>query len=92
MPKQNNPFSKRVTENNPYAIYVDNRLNFEYRVLKTYQRRDKENNNDQARWHFATKSPFTYGNYEFGDAYIRDILPNCALIECTDEWAEHYGN
>ena len=42
--------------------------------------RDKEIKNPLARWKLATKSPFTFGNYELGDGYCLDILLNGALV------------
>jgi len=87
-----NPFGKRRDIDNPYAIYVD-RFDFEYRVLKTYQRREKEINNPEARWHVATKSPYTFGSYEYGDGYLKHILSGDAgLVDATDEWKKIYGN
>ena len=87
-----NPFGKRRDINNPYAVYVDS-YDFEYRVLKTNQRRDKEHDNPLASWHVATKSPLTFGSYEYGDGYVSDILSNNAgLVDATDEWKDVYGN
>jgi len=87
-----NPFAKRRDIDNPYAIYAD-RFDFEYRILKTYQRRDKERDNPNARWHVATKSPFTFGSYEYGDEYVNQILSNHpGLVSATDEWKDTYGN
>jgi len=87
-----NPFGKRVDIANAYATYVD-RFDFEYKVLKTYQRSDKERDNPGARWHVATKSPFTFGSYEYGDGYVKDILSNNAgLVSATPEWKDTYGN
>ena len=51
-------------------------LGFVFRVLKKYQRPDKEAENPFARWFVATKSPYTYGNWELGDGYVRDIKWN----------------
>ena len=87
-----NPFGKRRDIDNPYAIYVDS-YDFEYRILKTYQRRDKEINNPDARWMVATKSPLTYGSYELGDGYVNQILSNNAgLVSASSEWKDTYGN
>ena len=87
-----NPFGKRVDIANAYATYVD-RFDFEYKVLKTNQRRDNEHDNPLASWHVATKSPLTFGSYEYGDGYVSDILSNNAgLVDATDEWKRIYGN
>ena len=84
-----NLFGKSRTVDNPYATY---RLgNFEWRVLKTYQRKDKEDTNQYARWFTACKSPYTYDSWEYGDAYINEIMSvNPELVSATDEWKEHY--
>tara|TARA_Y100000034_G_scaffold2039_1_gene2562 strand:+ start:594 stop:842 length:249 start_codon:yes stop_codon:yes gene_type:complete len=58
---------------NPYEIWENPHSGFIYRVLKKYQRPDKEASNPYARWLVATKSPFTYGNWEMGDGYVADI-------------------
>ena len=60
----------------PYEILENPRSGFVFRVLKKYQRPDKEAENPYARWFVATKSPFTYGNWELGDGYVRDITRN----------------
>ena len=87
-----NPFGKRRDIDNPYAIYVDS-YDFEYRILKTYQRRDKERDNPNAIWHVATKSPFTHGSYEYGDGYVNQILSNNpGLVSASPEWKDIYGN
>ena len=87
-----NPFRKRRDIDNPYAVYVDS-YDFEYRILKTYQRRDKERDNPNAIWHVATKSPFTHGSYEYGDGYVNQILSNNpGLVSASPEWKDTYGN
>jgi hypothetical protein len=60
----------------PYEIWENPQSGFVFHVLKKYQRPDKEAENPFARWFVATKSPFTYGNWELGDGYIRDIMKN----------------
>jgi len=44
-----NPFGKSTTQDKPYAVY-QNDFGWEWRVLKTYQRPDKEPSNKYARW------------------------------------------
>ncbi|HRR49606.1 MAG TPA: hypothetical protein P5293_06610 [Bacteroidales bacterium] len=58
---------------NPYEIWVNNQ-GWEWRVLKKYQTPEKEMKNPYARWFCAVKSPFTYGSYEYGDTYVKDII------------------
>ena len=84
-----NPFGKTRDMENPYAIYTGP-AGFEWRVLKTYQRPDKEQANAYARWFVAAQSDFTFGTYDMGDTYARDVRPH-TLVSCTDEWREHYG-
>ena len=89
-----NPFSKTTSQAEPYAIYKNEMAGFEYKVLKTYQRPDKERLNQYSRWFLATKSPYTYGSYELGDGYINQILddPQTHLVSATREWRDHYGS
>ena len=55
--------------NKPYEIW-SNAQGWEWRVLKKYQADD---NKPYARWFCAVKSPFTYGEYEYGDVYVSEI-------------------
>jgi len=57
---------------NPYAVYKSYLLpDWEWRVLKSWQADD---NKPYARWFCAVKSPNTYGEWEYGDTYVSDIL------------------
>lgn len=57
---------------NPYAIYISNLLpDWEWRVLKKWQ---VDDNKPYARWFCAVKSPMTYGEWEYGDVYVSEIL------------------
>ena len=40
-----NPFAKTTRQSEPYAIYKNDMAGWEWRVLKTYQRPDKERSN-----------------------------------------------
>ncbi len=84
---EKNPFGKTRDADSPYAIYRSG--DWEWRVLKTYQRPDKERENRRAAWLCAVKSPYTFGSFEMGDTYVRDVLG--VLAEQTDEWAVHYA-
>ena len=46
---------------------------FEWKVLKTYQVKVNEDKNPHAKWFCAVKSPHTYGSWEYGDTYVRDV-------------------
>lgn len=90
--KKKNPFGKMVDKKTPYAVYLNFVNGMEHRVLKTYQRPDKERTNEQARWMVAAKSPMTHNEYEYGDTYCQDIRQFDMLISCTTEWGKHYGH
>jgi hypothetical protein len=88
-----NLFGKTRQLENPYAIYSSLTLpDWEWRVLRTYQTPDKEKDNHYARWFCAVKSNFTYGDFEYGDVYCRDILIDggASLKSACDEWKAIY--
>lgn len=90
-----NNFRKSVDIDNAYATYktdtFSNGMYFEWKILKTYQKKDNENKNKYARWFTACRSPMTYDSWEYGDAYINDIMSvNPALLSATKEWKEAY--
>ena len=58
--------------NDPYEIYIA--LDWEWRVLKKYQKPSLEKTNPYARWFCAVKGPGTYDGYDMGDTYINDII------------------
>tara|TARA_Y100000385_G_C12520480_1_gene395169 strand:+ start:164 stop:451 length:288 start_codon:yes stop_codon:yes gene_type:complete len=92
-----NSFGKTKEIGSSYATYrIDNPNNgmyFEWKILKTYQTKDNEKKNPYARWYTACKSPMTYDSWEYGDAYIKDIMEvNPKLIDATDEWRFNYDN
>ena len=84
-----NPFGKTRGVDDPYAIY-SGPVGFEWKVLKTYRRPDKEQADQYARWLVAASSPFTFGSCDMGDEYASNVRPY-ELVSCTDEWREHYG-
>jgi hypothetical protein len=49
-------------------------------VLKKYQAPDKEKANPYARWLVAVKSPHTFGGFEMGDTYARDVVGSAVKI------------
>ena len=65
--------------NNPYEVWECRMqlgldvLNIEYRVLKKYKNPENEAKDPYARWHTAAKSEATFGNWEYGDMYAKDI-------------------
>lgn len=91
-----NKFGKSKDIKNAYATYrVDNPSNgmyFEWKILKTYQTKTNEDKNEYARWFTACKSPMTYDKWEYGDAYISEIMSvNPRLLSATEEWKEEYN-
>ena len=90
-----NKFGKSKDIDNAYATYrIDNPSNnmyFEWKILKTYQKKDNEDKNQYARWFVACKSPMTYDSWEYGDTYINEIMSvNPVLLSATEEWRETY--
>ena len=67
-----NECGKTRDVDNPYEVWVAG--DWEWKVLKKYQTPEKEATNPYARWLCAVKSPYTYGSYDIGDTYIRDIV------------------
>lgn len=61
---------------NPYEVWKSH--GFEFRVLKKYQADDDK---PFARWFCATMSPYTYGSWEWGDAYASEIMNSAVLVE-----------
>jgi len=64
---------------NPYEIWVMG--DWEWRVLKKYQSPEKEQQNPYARWFCAVKSPMTFGSWDYGDTYIKDIVDYARQIK-----------
>jgi hypothetical protein len=73
---KNNPCSKTRELDNPYEVWECSTPFgvVEYRVLKKYQSPKKEAENSFARWFTAAKSEATFGRWEYGDIYVRDIV------------------
>jgi len=64
---------------NPYEIWKAG--NWEWLVLKKYQNPENESKNPYARWYCAVKSPFTFGNYDYGDVYVSEIKSSAIRIK-----------
>ena len=71
---------KRRDKDNPYEIWVIPHTEWEFRVLKKYQSPENEAKNQYARWYMATKSPYTYGAFELGDGYAREVKQHAVKI------------
>ena len=57
----------------PYEIWRSPDGAWEWRVLKKYQTPEREAQNPHARWYCAVKSPFTNGESELGDEYVKTV-------------------
>jgi hypothetical protein len=80
MPKEKNLCGKTRKLDNPYEVWKGNNPMFgeiEYRVLKKYQSPGNETTNPYARWFVAAKSAATFGSWDMGDTYIKDITLYC---------------
>jgi len=66
-----NTRGKRRDVEKPYEVYTAG--DWEWRVLKHYQSPEGERKNKFARVLCAVQSPFTFGTYEYGDTYCKDI-------------------
>jgi len=80
---EKNLLNKTRKTEDPYMTFT--RPGWEWRVLRAYQTREKELANPFARWFLATKSPFTYRDWELGDGYAKDIVKNATLIFASPE-------
>ena len=74
-----NECGKTRKVDNPYEVWEDG-MGWVWHVLKKYQRPEKELTNPNARWFVAAKSPYTYGSWEYGDTYVREITSNAFRI------------
>lgn len=71
--------TRKVTD--PYEIWQSPDGSWEWRVLKKWQSPDNEKNNPYARWYCAVKSPMTYGDWEYGDTYVKDVVTYARLVK-----------
>ena len=78
MTQDKNLCNKTRDVDKPYEIWEGVHPLFgkaELRVLKKYQKPSIEAKNEYARWFVAVKSQATFGTWDMGDTYIKDILP-----------------
>ncbi len=90
--KQKNLLGKSRTKDNPYAIFsgIGPFGETEVKLLKTYQRPDKELKTPYARWFVAVKSEFTHGSYDMGDSYLNECIRGLAITYASNEFKENY--
>jgi len=84
-----NRFSKSRSLDKPYAVYRAG--DWEWRILKTYKTPANERKNDYSRWFVAAKSPHTWGDFEMGDTYAKEVVTYGRLVAAEPEWLEAYG-
>ncbi len=65
--------SQRIKQDKPIEIWESPDGSWVYKVYRKYQKPANEAKNPHARWFCGTRSPFTYGDFELGDGYVRDI-------------------
>jgi len=68
-----NACNKTRNVDEPYEVWKSHNGSWEWRVLKKYQTPRLEKQNKHARWYCAVKSPYTYGGWEYGDTYVKDV-------------------
>lgn len=73
---------------NPYEVwqtpYRSKEETWEWRVLKKWQVDDDK---PFARWFTAVRSPMTYGGWEYGDTYVKDVKQYAVRVD-TDRGGE----
>ena len=74
-----NPCGKTRPVENPYEVWK--REEWTWKVLKKYQTPKREAENPHARWFCAVSSPSTYGTYDMGDVYVKDITDHAERID-----------
>jgi len=84
-----NLFGKSRPVSAPYAIYKAG--GWTWHICKTYKAAENEASDVYARWFVWAKSPHTYGSFEGGDTYAKDIIKNATLVACTPEWLAAQG-
>jgi len=74
--------------NAPYEVWRNEGSGWEWRVLKKYKSPAGEASDPFARWFCAVKSPMTFGTYDMGDVYVRDIIGNAVKVEnpVIEQW------
>lgn len=75
-----NECNKTRKIDNPYEVWQTPDGSWTWNVLKKYQSPEKESSNPYARWFCGVKSPFTYGEFELGDVYVREIKQHARKV------------
>ena len=85
-----NPFDKSRPQATPYAIYASDR-GWTWHICKTYKTPENEAKDAYARWFVWASSPYTYGDFEGGDTYRRDVVNLGRLVAAEPEWLAAHG-
>ena len=85
-----NPFGKSRPVDAPYAIYASDR-GWTWHICKTYKAPENEAKDQYARWFVWAKSPHTFGSFEGGDTYRRDVVQLGRLVAADPEWLMAQG-
>jgi len=88
-----NLLGRSRTKENPYAIWQGFGAfgDTEVRLLKTYQKPDREQKNPYAKWFVAVRSDHTYGSFDMGDSYISEVTQGMTLKQADPLFTEQYG-
>lgn len=82
-----NLMNKTRKIDNPYATFKMG--NFVSQILRAYSTKTPEDNPHVA-WYTGAKSDHTYGSYEYGDTYIKEITDNLELVFASPEFIKQY--
>lgn len=79
----------------PWATFVHDRADWEWRILKAYSLGKGSAKNEYSRFYCAVMSPHTFGSWEYGDVYVREVLEELKLrqVSSSDEfedWLSEY--
>lgn len=78
-----NVWGKTRKVDNPYlTLHVGDWC---WKILKAYQSTKGEADNKYARWFCAVSSPATFGSYDLGDVYIKDVVYAAAQGNLMEE-------
>ena len=82
----------RNNKDKPYAIFegMNPFGNTTVKLLKSYQKPEKELLNLYAKWMVGVKTDHTFGSYDLGDSYIQDVVRGLSLTYASDKFKENY--
>tara|TARA_R110002124_G_scaffold228922_1_gene394228 strand:+ start:88 stop:438 length:351 start_codon:yes stop_codon:yes gene_type:complete len=82
--KMKNLMNKTRTAENPYATFEKG--SFVSHVIRAYTTKQEE----FSRWYTVAKSDMSFGQYEIGDTYIKEITDNLELVYASPEFIKQY--